>query len=369
MKKVIVGISGGVDSSVSAWLLKKKGYIVEGLFMKNWEDEDNQQHCSSKSDLLDAKSICNTLRIPLHTVNFAKEYWDEVFQVFLQEYNVGRTPNPDVLCNKQIKFKHFLEFAMEDLNADFIATGHYVRCINVNNVVHLIRSIDINKDQSYFLYTLNQKQLKQCLFPLGEFTKLQVRKIANKLNLITANKKDSTGICFIGKRKFTTFLNNYIPNKPGFIIDIYGKIIGVHQGISFYTIGQRKGLKIGGIPHGSGKPWYVADKDVVNNILIAVQGIDHPYLMSKIFTVEQIFWITGNTLSSPIYCSVQTRYRQPDIPCYIYPISKNYLKIILNNPVPAITPGQSAVFYKKNNCLGGGIIKKRFPLIKIKIID
>lgn len=361
MKKVVVGMSGGVDSSVSAWLLKKQGYLVEGLFMKNWEDDDTE-YCFAKSDLLDVQAVCHDLNIQLHTVNFSKEYWEEVFQIFLKEYKDGRTPNPDVLCNKEIKFKHFLEFSIKDLKADFIATGHYVRSISIQKKIYLIRGVDIYKDQSYFLYTLNQQQLKQCLFPVGGLTKVQVRKIAKKLNLVTANKKDSTGICFIGKRKFKNFLNNYIPTKPGFIVNIYGKKLGIHQGVSFYTIGQRKGLKIGGISCGNGKPWYVIDKNITKNVLVVVQGIQHPYLVSNIFIVEQVFWITGFFLKSPIYCSVKIRYRQNDIPCYVYPISNNKLRIILQNPIIAITPGQSAVFYKQEFCLGGGVITKRFPL-------
>lgn len=366
MKKVVVGMSGGVDSSVSAWLLKKQGYYVEGLFMKNWEHDDNQSNCSSKSDLLDAYNVCDTLKISLHTVNFSQEYWQNVFQVFLQEYSMGFTPNPDILCNKEIKFKCFLEFAIEDLGADFIATGHYVNSINSNNKIKLIRGIDINKDQSYFLYTLNQKQLKKCLFPIGTLTKSKVRAIAKQLNLITANKKDSTGICFIGKRKFKNFLSNYIPIKTGLIVNINGNTIGTHQGVPFYTIGQRKGLNIGGIQHSNGKPWYVVDKHVNNNILVVAQGINHPCLMSRIFIVQKIYWVTGCILQSIIQCSVKTRYRQSDIKCKIFPISDNKLKIILEQPISAISPGQSAVFYSHETCLGGGVIIQRFPLKHIK---
>lgn len=366
MKKVIVGISGGVDSSVAAWLLQQQGYLVEGLFMKNWENDDEKEYCSSEEDLSDAWSICNTLKIPLHTVNFAQEYWENVFQVFLQAYQSGFTPNPDVLCNKEIKFKHFLDFALEDLGADFIATGHYVRCMNVKKKITLMKGIDQNKDQSYFLYTLNQQQLKRCLFPIGSLTKLTVRKIAKELNLITANKKDSTGICFIGKRNFRSFLSNYIAIQPGDIINIHGNKLGLHQGIPFYTIGQRKGLNIGGISNGNGKPWYVIDKNITHNVLIVAQGINHPCLMSRIFIVQKIFWIKGNILKSPIQCSVKIRYQQSDVQCQIYPISVDTLKIILKQPVTAIAPGQSAVFYIKKHCIGGGTIIKRFPLIHIK---
>lgn len=361
-KKVIVGMSGGVDSSVSAWMLQKQGYQVEGLFMKNWEEDDNQKQCTTESDLLDAYAVCDALGIQLHTVNFSQEYWEKVFLIFLKEYKAGRTPNPDILCNKEIKFKYFLEFAIEDLKADFIATGHHVRCVNINKHINLMKGVDTEKDQSYFLYTLNQKQLQQCLFPIGIFTKTQIRNIAKKLNLITANKKDSTGICFIGKRKFKNFLRKYIPIKPGFIFSVYGNKLGVHQGISFYTIGQRKGLNIGGIQHSTGKPWYVVDKNLINNILIVAQGFDNPYLMSDTFIINQVSWIKDYPLKFPIQCFVKTRYRQLDIQCCVYSISKNNLKVILKYPTIAVTPGQSAVFYDQHCCLGGGTIIKRFPL-------
>lgn len=365
VKKVIVGISGGVDSSVTAWLLQKQGYQVEGVFMKNWENDNQQKICSSTYDLLDAHSVCNTLGIHLHTINFSKEYWDNVFKIFLQEYSIGRTPNPDILCNKEIKFKCFMEFAFEDLGADFIATGHYVRRFDFNNKTYLMRGFDENKDQSYFLYTLNSTQIKKCLFPLGTFTKLQVRNIAKELNLITANKKDSTGICFIGKRKFRDFLSHYIPINPGYTHNIDGKKIGTHQGIQFYTLGQRSGLKIGGLQNGNGKPWYIVKKDIARNILIVAQDNNHPYLMAKKFVIEQANWITENTLKTNLRCTVKTRYRQPDIQCSILHITtSNYnnknFQITLNNPIAAITPGQSAVFYLKEYCLGGGIISKTY---------
>lgn len=369
MKRVIIGMSGGVDSSVSAWLLKQQGYVVEGLFMKNWEDDDNSQYCSVKSDLLDAYSVCNDLKIPLHTVNFSQEYWQNVFKFFLKEYSVGRTPNPDILCNKEIKFKYFLKFALKNLKANFIATGHYVRCVNMNKKISLIRGIDINKDQSYFLYTLNQQQLKYCLFPIGTLTKIQVRNIAKRLNLITANKKDSTGICFIGKRKFASFIERYIPVNPGCIVNVYGNKLGMHQGIAFYTIGQRKGLNIGGIKNSDGQPWYVVDKNIKNNMLVVAQGVNNPYLMSNKFIVDQIFWIDGLFLKTPIRCSVKIRYRQPDIQCDVFPISKYMLQIVLTKPTAAITPGQAAVFYLKERCLGGGIIAKRFTIMNIPIVS
>lgn len=364
IKKVIVGMSGGVDSSVTAWLLQQQGYQVEGVFMKNWENDDQQKICTSTYDFLDAHSVCNTLGIHLHTINFAKEYWDNVFKIFLREYNIGHTPNPDILCNKEIKFKCFMEFACEDLGADFIATGHYVRRFDYNNETYLMRGLDINKDQSYFLYILSSAQIKKCLFPLGTFTKLQVRNIAKKLNLITANKKDSTGICFIGKRNFRNFLSYYIPKKIGDIHNTNGKIIGTHQGIQFYTLGQRSGLNIGGTREGNGKPWYIVKKDITHNILIAAQDNNHPYLMSNKFIIKQVNWITKHMLKSNLYCVVKTRYRQPDIQCNVHPISStnNTFEVTLNNPITAITPGQSAVFYLKERCLGGGIISKRYLL-------
>lgn len=359
-KKIIVGMSGGVDSSVAAWLLQQQGYQVEGIFIKSWENDDQQDFCAAARDLLDARSVCNTLGIYLHTVNFAKEYWDNVFTIFLKEYNAGRTPNPDILCNKEIKFKYFMEFACEDLGADFIATGHYVKKIDHNQDTYLLRGADANKDQSYFLYTLNNRQLKKCLFPLGIYTKSQVRNIAKKLKLITANKKDSTGICFIGKRNFKEFLSHYIPTQPGDILNIDGKILGIHQGAKFYTLGQRTGLKIGGIRKGNGKPWYVIDKDVTRNILIVAQGNHHPYLMSNEFIIEKTNWIIKYTYPSYLQCVVKTRYRHPDVQCNVYFVSKDIFHVILHTPITAVTPGQSAVFYLNEYCLGGGIILKKY---------
>ncbi|KLU19457.1 tRNA 2-thiouridylase, partial [Proteus mirabilis] len=267
-KKVIVGMSGGVDSSVSAYLLKEQGYQVVGLFMKNWEEDDDTEYCSASTDLADAQAVCDKLGIELYTINFAAEYWDNVFEHFLSEYKAGRTPNPDILCNKEIKFKAFLEYAAEDLGADYIATGHYVRRRDINGKSQLLRGVDNNKDQSYFLYTLSHEQIAQSLFPVGEMEKPEVRKIAEKLDLATAKKKDSTGICFIGERKFTDFLSRYLPAKPGPIITVDGETIGEHQGLMYHTLGQRKGLGIGGTKDGGDDPWYVVDKDVENNILI-----------------------------------------------------------------------------------------------------
>ncbi|KLU19456.1 tRNA 2-thiouridylase, partial [Proteus mirabilis] len=267
-KKVIVGMSGGVDSSVSAYLLKEQGYQVVGLFMKNWEEDDDTEYCSASTDLADAQAVCDKLGIELYTINFAAEYWDNVFEHFLSEYKAGRTPNPDILCNKEIKFKAFLEYAAEDLGADYIATGHYVRRRDIDGKSQLLRGVDNNKDQSYFLYTLSHEQIAQSLFPVGEMEKPEVRKIAEKLDLATAKKKDSTGICFIGERKFTDFLSRYLPAKPGAIVTVDGETIGEHQGLMYHTLGQRKGLGIGGTKDGGEDPWYVVDKDVENNILV-----------------------------------------------------------------------------------------------------
>lgn len=363
-KKVVIGMSGGVDSSVAALLLKKKQYQVEGLFMKNWEEDDNESYCQSSQDLADAQAVCDKLDIKLHKINFSAEYWDNVFQYFLEEYQIGRTPNPDVLCNKKIKFHLFRDFSLEDLKADFIATGHYVRKLNINDQNRLLRAIDKNKDQSYFLYSLSHKQLKNSIFPLGDLTKQEVRRIANQYNLITSNKKDSTGICFIGKRKFRDFIVRYLPNQPGNIMSTNGKIIGRHQGLMYHTIGQRKGLGIGGMKNGTNAPWYVVGKDIITNTLIVAQGRDNPYLMSKKMIVDQLHWYDLKSLTKEIFCTVKTRYRQTDIPCIITPqkdLTRITVKFMI--PVSAITPGQSAVFYQGDICLGGGIIEKSFALV------
>ncbi|CAJ0991629.1 tRNA 2-thiouridine(34) synthase MnmA [Pantoea sp. Nvir] len=361
-KKVIVGMSGGVDSSVSAWLLQQQGYQVEGLFMKNWEEDDTEDYCTSSNDLADAQAVCDKLNIKLHKINFSAEYWHKVFKHFLEENRAGRTPNPDILCNKEIKFKTFLEFATEDLDADYIATGHYVRRIDTEGKIQLLRGLDENKDQSYFLYTLSYKQISQSLFPLGALNKLRVRSIAKKLDLVTAKKKDSTGICFIGKRKFRDFIGRYLPTCPGAIETINGQVIGKHEGLIYHTIGQRKGLGIGGLKESTGDPWYVADKDVARNCLIVVQGIDHPCLMSAGLITQQPHWIDRLPITAPLHCTVKTRYRQSDIPCKIISCSEDFLEVRFDKPVSSVTPGQSAVFYLGEICLGGGIIKKRLPL-------
>ena len=358
--KVIVGMSGGVDSSVSAYLLQQQGYQVEGLFMKNWEEDDSDEYCSAATDLADAQAVCDKLGIKLHTVNFAAEYWDNVFELFLAEYKAGRTPNPDILCNKEIKFKAFLEFAAEDLGANSIATGHYVRRDDSTGQARLLRGLDNNKDQSYFLYTLSHEQVAQSLFPVGDLEKPQVRAIAEQLGLATAKKKDSTGICFIGERKFREFLARYLPAQPGAIETVEGKVIGEHQGLMYHTLGQRKGLRIGGLKDGDENPWYVVDKDVERNVLVVAQGHNHPRLYSDGLIAKQLHWVDRKERTKPFDCVVKTRYRQQDIPCHVEPLDNDTIKVTFTSPQAAVTPGQSAVFYLGEECLGGGIIEQRF---------
>jgi len=357
--RVIVGMSGGVDSSVSAWLLLQQGYQVEGLFMKNWEDDDTDEYCAAATDLEDAQAVCDKLGIQLHTVNFAAEYWDNVFEHFLEEYKAGRTPNPDIMCNKEIKFKAFLEFAAEALGADYIATGHYCRRGDHKGNAQLLRGLDSNKDQSYFLYTLSESQVAQTLFPVGELQKPEVRKIAEEQGFVTAEKKDSTGICFIGERKFKDFLQQYLPAQPGMIVTVDGKEIGQHEGLMYHTIGQRKGLHIGGLPDASDDPWYVVDKDIAKNQLIVAQGSNHPRLYSKGLIADQLHWVDRKAIAEPFRCTVKTRYRQQDIPCMVTPLDNNRIEVEFDEAVAAVTPGQSAVFYQGDVCLGGGIINAR----------
>ncbi|AMJ96480.1 tRNA 2-thiouridine(34) synthase MnmA [Alteromonas stellipolaris] len=356
-KKVIVGMSGGVDSSVSAYLLLQQGYQVEGLFMKNWEEDDNDEYCLAAEDLKDAQAVADKLGIELHTINFAAEYWDNVFEYFLEEYKAGRTPNPDIMCNKEIKFKAFLEFAAEDLGADYIATGHYVRRRHQDGKWQLLRGLDENKDQSYFLYTLGEEHVAKTLFPVGDIEKPLVRKIAEEQGLITHDKKDSTGICFIGERKFKDFLGRYLPAQPGIIETAEGEEIGKHEGLMYHTLGQRKGLHIGGHAKYGEEPWYVVDKDVARNVLIVGQGADHPRLYSKGLVAKQLHWVDRTAITEPMRAVVKTRYRQTDIPCAIAPINDDMIEVIFDEPQKAVTPGQSAVFYLDEVCLGGGIIE------------
>lgn len=357
-KKVIVGLSGGVDSSVTAMLLKQQGYEVTGLFMKNWEDDDNDEYCSSKQDLLDAVAVADKLDIEIEAVNFSKEYKDRVFANFLAEYKAGRTPNPDILCNAEIKFKAFLDHAME-MGGDLIATGHYAQ-VRENPLkaghYQLLKADDGSKDQSYFLHRLNQAQLSKTLFPLGQYLKREVREMARQAGLINAEKKDSTGICFIGERPFQEFLQRYLPKNPGEMKTPEGKVIGQHEGLMYYTLGQRQGLKIGGSRDSNGEPWFVAAKDMVNNELIVVQGHDHPLLLNDGLKASQLHWISGEAPETNWVYASKTRYRQPDAPCEIDAISNEEMDIRFGQKQWAITPGQSAVVYESNVCLGGGII-------------
>ena len=357
--KIMLGLSGGVDSSVSALLLKQAGLNIEAVFMKNWEDDDdlNTKNCTSQQDLLDAQAVCDHLEIPLHTVNFSKQYWDNVFEYFLNTYSAGQTPNPDVLCNKEIKFKAFLDYAI-NMGADYIATGHYARINNNknNNKFSLLKGYDQNKDQSYFLHQLNQYQLSKSVFPIGDMPKDEVREIAKKHKIPTYQKKDSTGICFIGERKFKDFLEKYLPAQPGNIVTPDKDIIGKHDGLMYYTIGQRQGLNIGGLKKYPEKPWYVAEKDLTNNLLIAVQDSNHELLNKISLNIENIHWIENPPEQYPFKCQAKIRYRQKDQDCEIH-ISNNIYKVIFSEPQRAITAGQSIVFYNKDITLGGGVIK------------
>jgi tRNA-specific 2-thiouridylase len=354
-RRVVVGMSGGVDSSVTALLLKERGYDVIGLFMKNWEDDDNSEYCSSRQDLLDAVSVADTIGIPIEAVNFAKEYKDRVFSAFLREYQTGRTPNPDILCNAEIKFKAFLDHAV-GLGADTIATGHYAQVREVNGQFQLLKATDDSKDQSYFLHRLNQSQLSRTMFPLGRLLKSEVRKIAEQHDLCNHAKKDSTGICFIGERPFREFLSGYLPAQPGEMRTPEGRLVGKHIGLSFYTLGQRQGLGIGGDKDSSSQPWFVAGKDMTNNILIVVQGHDHPALLSFRLTALDAHWISGTAPLIDHTYAAKTRYRQADAPCCITQLADDQCEISFEQPQWAVTPGQSVVMYEGAVCLGGAII-------------
>ena len=369
--RVVVGLSGGVDSAVSAWLLKKQGYEVVALFMKNWEDDDDDEYCSSNEDFVDAAAVADVIGIEIEHVNFAAEYKDRVFAEFLREYQAGRTPNPDVLCNAEIKFKAFLDHAMR-LGAEKIATGHYARVRERSlggNVVRfeLLKGLDESKDQSYFLHRLNQAQLAKTLFPVGELRKTMVRQLAEQIALPNARKKDSTGICFIGERPFREFLNRYISKEPGPIRDERGRVIGQHQGLSFYTLGQRQGLGIGGVKEkgaqrggGEHSPWFVARKDLEKNTLWVVQGHEHPWLLSSALHADDVSWIAGEPPAPGRYAA-KTRYRQADAPCKLAYGGTGF-RLAFNDPQWAVTPGQSAVLYDGEVCLGGGVIAASEPV-------
>ena len=352
---VIVGMSGGVDSSVTALRLLEQGHNVTGLFMKNWDEDDGTEYCTAKEDLADAQQVCDKLGIPLKTVNFAAEYWDNVFEDFLSEYAAGRTPNPDILCNREIKFKAFLDYATE-LGADFIATGHYTQIRQQNGEFQLVRGLDANKDQSYFLYTLGQHQLSRTLFPVGSMEKPAVRELAEKAGFITSRKKDSTGICFIGERKFKDFLQQYLPAKPGVMQTPEGEKIGEHQGLMYYTLGQRQGLGIGGVKSAAEEPWYVVKKDLINNILVVAQGHDHALMQSQSLHASQLSWVSGHAPSKHFTCTAKTRYRQKDQACDVTVTDDGLCIVNFDAAQRAVTPGQSVVFYDDDVCLGGGII-------------
>lgn len=360
-KKVILGMSGGVDSSVSAILLKEAGYEVVGLFMKNWEEKDEDGVCTSTEDAEDAKRVANQLGFPCYTINFEKEYWDRVFTYFLDEYKKGRTPNPDVMCNQEIKFNAFLDYALK-LDADYIAMGHYAQVMEKDGQYLLLRGKDDNKDQSYFLSRIGQKALSKTIFPIGHLEKSEVREIANRYELYTAKKKDSTGICFIGERDFDEFLDKYLLSTPGKIIDVDGEKIGEHTGLIHYTLGQRKGIGIGGV--GTGEPWFVAGKSLKNNILYVAQGEKHPSLYSTSMIGEDPAWILDKSPEFPLKCTAKFRYRQKDIPVTVSELPDGTLSIIYDNPVKAVTPGQVAVLYQGEVCLGSSIIKSIEPLDK-----
>jgi tRNA-specific 2-thiouridylase len=369
-QRVVVGLSGGVDSAVSAWLLKQQGHEVIGIFMKNWEDDDDSEFCSSRQDFLDAASVADVIGIEIEHVNFAADYKDRVFAEFLREYQAGRTPNPDVLCNAEIKFKAFLDHAMR-LGAEKIATGHYARVRAVADAgfrngqrFELLKGLDPLKDQSYFLHRLNQAQLSKTMFPVGELPKTEVRRIADEIKLPNAKKKDSTGICFIGERPFREFLNRYLSNEPGPIKDDRGRKLGEHVGLSFYTLGQRKGIGVGGVkekgaPRGGGEhdPWFVARKDMASNTLYIVQGHDHPWLQQHTLVADDLSWVDGTgPAAGAAGVGAKTRYRQADAPCAVDAADAQSISLRFPQAQWAVTPGQSAVLYQGDVCLGGGVI-------------
>lgn len=354
--RIIVGISGGVDSSVTAHLLKEAGYDVQGVFMKNWEETYSPGYCTAEDDVFDAQDVCETIGIPLHTVNFAKQYQERVFKHFLAEYQAGRTPNPDVLCNREIKFSEFVNFANQ-LGCDYVATGHYCRRTNIDGQAALMKAQDNNKDQTYFLNAISQRQLQLALFPLGDLEKPDVRQIAEDADLITYDKKDSTGICFIGERNFREFLSQYLPAQPGNIVTLHGEVIGEHHGLMYYTIGQRQGLGIGGLSQYDDRPWFVAEKNLHTNELIVVQGTDNPALFKSVLVAGQLNWFRqapkdGATLYA------KARYRQAEQACAVHHRPDGQLTVIFDQPQRALTLGQYVVFYDNTECLGGGVIEQ-----------
>lgn len=363
-KRVVIGMSGGVDSSVAALLLKEQGYEVIGIFMKNWDDTDEFGHCTAEEDAEDVRRVCDQIGIPYYTVNFEKQYYDKVFTYFLDEYKRGRTPNPDVMCNREIKFGDFLKKA-EELNADYLATGHYAQVIrDEQGTTRLLRGNDPNKDQTYFLNALNQYQLAKAMFPIGHLPKPEVRKIAEAAGLYTAKKKDSTGVCFIGERNFKQFLSQYLPAKSGQMIDIRtGDVKGRHDGLMYYTLGQRQGLGIGG--NGNPDPWFVVDKELETNTLYVVQGDQHPALYSSGLHATQMNWIVESDYPETFTCTAKFRYRQTDQPVTVTKLPNNEARIEFAESQKAVTPGQAVVLYDGEQCLGGGTIDKVFKLSEL----
>ncbi|MBC1401764.1 tRNA 2-thiouridine(34) synthase MnmA [Listeria booriae] len=349
--RVVVGMSGGVDSSVTAYLLKQQGYDVIGIFMKNWDDTDENGFCTATEDYDDVIRVANQIGIPYYAVNFEKEYWDKVFTYFLDEYKLGRTPNPDVMCNKEIKFKAFLEHA-ESLGADFVATGHYARVETIDNEVKMLRGVDRNKDQTYFLNQLSQAQIAKVMFPLGGMEKPEVRKIAEEAGLATAGKKDSTGICFIGERNFKQFLSEYLPAQPGPMKTLDGKVMGQHDGLMYHTIGQRHGLGIGG----DGDPWFVVGKDLANNVLFVEQGFEHESLYSDSLIATDMSFTSDRPKEAVFHCTAKFRYRQEDVGVTVHLLDGNKANVVFDEPARAVTPGQALVLYDGEVCLGGGTI-------------
>ncbi len=356
MSRIVVGLSGGVDSAVAAHLLIEQGHEVGAVFMKNWDEDDATNHCPAAADLDDARSIAARLGIDLQTVSFSAEYWQRVFTQFLREYEAGRTPSPDIACNREIKFRAFLDHAI-GMGADYIATGHYAR-IRRQPTVQLLRGVDERKDQTYFLHTLSQAQLARSLFPLGGLHKSEVRRLAAQLGLRVHNKKDSTGICFIGERRFGEFLARYVQSCPGEIRTLDNELLGEHSGIMFYTIGQRHGLGIGGRTQGDGEPWYVADKDVAANILYVVQGSEHPALFRRGLLAGQVHWISGTAAALPHACQARIRHQQPLQACRITSVEDGLYTVMFDMPQRAVAAGQAVVFYDGQVCLGGGIIEQ-----------
>lgn len=364
-KTVVVGMSGGVDSSVSALLLKKQGFRVIGMFMKNWEEQDENGVCQSSKEYEDVVSVCDQIGMPCYSVNFTKKYWDSVFNEFLKEFELGRTPNPDILCNREIKFKAMYEKALE-YGGDFLATGHYCQSTVLDGKYQLAKGIDLTKDQSYFLYTIKSGILEKVLFPVGNMPKSEVRRIAKEHGLATSEKKDSTGICFIGERNFKQFLSQYLAITPGDFENLKGEVVGRHDGVAYYTLGQRKGMGIGG----AGDAWYVVGKDTARNVVIVDQGSRHPALYCDELVATDLTWVSDSPPTAfPFHCRSKVRYRQPDQECCITQISDGKAHVTFSVPQRAVTPGQSIVFYKNDICLGGGVIEQAGPSYHSRDLD